>query len=248
MSCEKGEKFGYIGGYRVSGQEAAGEALQRSTHRSWCHPGGVGLGFVPRGGVAMQIPVTFLHSCMGTAILREAPDSGIKWSWWNARGRDSTQIITISTAWSGLTSFLAGQGNGEEQPLWVSSCFVVGAEQSISESLHQQTLLHTKHICKVFILYSFAVRQKARNGWRQNKGEKKCGRRRLSTSFAGFAAVSTPCIPFFLFSDLNFLEAGEQRAWQEGGVDNTQTLSARGCESVLASCNDKLSWGLLNYT
>ncbi|KAF2978912.1 hypothetical protein EK904_010599, partial [Melospiza melodia maxima] len=37
-------------------------------------------------------------------------------------------------------------------------CFVVGAEQSISESLHQQTLLHTKRICKVIILYSFAAR------------------------------------------------------------------------------------------
>ena len=43
-----------------------------------------------------------------------------------------------------------------------------------------------------------------------------------------FADVSSPCITH-LFSNLNFLKAGEQTTWHEGGVDNTETLSAWGC-------------------
>jgi len=42
-----------------------------------------------------------------------------------------------------------------------------------------------------------------------------------------FATISTPYI--MLFSNLIFLEVGEQTAWQEGGVDNTRSLSVWGC-------------------
>lgn len=104
-------------------------------------------------------------------------------------------------------------------------------------------LLHTTQIYKIVILYSFAVRQqRAGTGWGQNEGGKKRwrGSKAWHISLLFFAAVLTPCI-ISLFSNFNFLEAGEQTTWEEVGVDNTPYQHGD-VEPVLASCDAKLSW------
>lgn len=121
------------------------------------------------GNLTMQITVTILHSCTGTTILSEALNSEIKLSWCNAKGRDSCQIINIRVALSGLTSLLAVWRSGEEQPLWLSSCFVVWTEVRIwilasADSVAHQTNLQDHY----FILICSKTTDK-----RQGMGEDK---------------------------------------------------------------------------
>lgn len=131
----------------MSRQEITWKVLQRRTH-GIAVPSKIVFIIVSAlcGNLTMQITVTILHSCTGTAILSEALNSEIKLSWCNARGRDSCQIINIRVALSGLTSLLAVWRSGEEQPLWLSSCFVVWTEVRIwiltsADSVAHQTNL-----------------------------------------------------------------------------------------------------------
>lgn len=159
-------------------------------------PRGTGLEFVPLGKVVCKSLSlsAFLHGDSN-------PQRGseLKWSWWNARGRDSTQVVTTSTAWSGLTSFLAVQGNGEEQPLWVSSCFVVGTEQSISESLHQQTSAHQTHLQGDYFLLICSKAADKRQGMGEGKmkGRSVEEEARLATSVTCFCCCLASLHHFF---------------------------------------------------
>lgn len=95
----------------------------------------------------------FLH---GAAMLREA----LSWAGVGEVPEEGIALKLFPSHSLEWPDFLLGSVGKWRGAAFVSQfCFVVGAEQSISECLHQQTLLHTKHICKVIILCSFAARQ-----------------------------------------------------------------------------------------
>lgn len=198
MSCGKGEQDQLCWWtQRMSGPEPPLGALQRSTHRSWCHQEGLDWSLCRLEKLLCKSLSPF---CILAWDSNPQRGSELKWSWWNARGRDSTQVVTTSTAWSGLTSFLAVQGNGEEQPLWVSSCFVVGTEQSISESLHQQTSAHQTHLQSDYFLLICSKAADKRQGMGEGKMK---GRRsveeeaRLATSVTCFCCCLASLHHFF---------------------------------------------------
>lgn len=232
MSCGKEENCRYTDGHTVvCRQEITSRALQRRTH-SIAVPSEMDLihfCITWKSYYASQSPCFIL--AQGTAVFGEALNSEIKLSWCNARGRDSCQIINIRVALSGLTSLLAVCRSGEEQPLWLSFCFVVCTEVRIwilasADSVAHQTNLQDHY----FILICSKATDKRQGLGEDKMKEKETLRRKQALPHRSsiFAAVSTPCITSF-FSNLNFLEAGEQTTWQEGGVDNTKTLSAWWC-------------------
>lgn len=97
----------------------------------------------------------------------------IKLSWCNTKGRDSCQIISIRVALSGLTSLLAVCRSGEEQPLWLSSCFVVRTEVHIwilasADSVAHQTSLQDDYF---MLIYSKTTDKRQGMGEVQNKGK-----------------------------------------------------------------------------
>lgn len=231
MSCGTGENCRYTDGHTaMCRQEITWKVLQRRTH-GIAVPSKMDLiNSALRGNLAMQVTVTILHSCTGTTVLGEALNSEIKLSWCNARGRDSCQIINIRVALSGLTSLLAVCRSGEEQPLWLSFCFVVCTEVRICILASADSVAHQTNLQDHYFILIYSKATDKRQGMGEDKMKKKetLRRKQALPHRSIFTAVSTPCITSFFFN-LNFLEAGEQTTWQEGGVDNRKTLSAWWC-------------------
>lgn len=191
MSCGKGNKNRYVDSHTVlCGQDMTWKVLQRRTPRITV-PSKIDLIIVSllRGNLTVQACVIVLRSSTGTTTLSEALNSEIKLSWCNTKGRDSCQIISIRVALSGLTSLLAVCRSGEEQPLWLSSCFVVRTEVHIwilasADSVAHQTSLQDDYF---ILIYSKTTDKRQGMGEVQNEGkrntEEEAGR---TTSFFYF--------------------------------------------------------------
>lgn len=158
---------------------------------------------VLRGNLPVQGCVIVLRSSTGTTTLSEALNSEIKLSWCNTKGRDSCQIISIRVALSGLTSLLAVSRSGEEQPLWLSSCFVVRTEVHIwilasADSVAHQTSLQDDYF---ILIYSKTTDKRQGMGEVQNKGKETLKRKQAVPHHSSvfFCHCITSLDHFFVF-------------------------------------------------